>query len=299
MAHAVSELVAVGCSGGVGGSRNRRILRAGSRAVIFRNAVRRTQFCGVPAVSQWPEPFAAAWCWRRHCQQWSSRSHRTVCVRMCDGFYWPISFSASRSKFYRDANTCSSSCKSEAKLFHFPSNGGQIEDAVDLTGRAYARLPAAFKYRKALVQGCTCKPEPWSDAELDRHRAYATNEGATRPGPVGAAKGEPNPVPALSGSQQSVLVSDANSNSAEPVSAPEPAIVATATKTPSNRTAKSATPRSTPATGEAPPSQVARQRIQASAPLALGQVAQGQGGFWSGGQSSNFSWPGDAPVRVR
>ena len=218
---------------------------------------------------------------------------------MCDGFYWPISFSASRSKFYRDANTCSSSCKSEAKLFHFPSNGGQIEDAVDLTGRAYARLPAAFKYRKALVQGCTCKPEPWSDAELDRHRAYATNEGATRPGPVGAAKGEPNPVPALSGSQQSVLVSDANSNSAEPVSAPEPAIVATATKTPSNRTAKSATPRSTPATGEAPPSQVARQRIQASAPLALGQVAQGQGGFWSGGQSSNFSWPGDAPVRVR
>ena len=83
------------------------------------------------------------------------RSYRTVCVRMCDGFYWPVSFSAPRSRLYRDASVCSSSCGSEAKLFHFPSNGGQIDDAVDLTGRVYSRLPNAFKYRKSLV---VCPP---------------------------------------------------------------------------------------------------------------------------------------------
>jgi Protein of unknown function (DUF2865) len=226
-------------------------------------------------------------------------SHRTVCVRMCDGFYWPVSFSAPRSKFYRDANACSSSCSSEAKLFHFPSNGGQIEDAIDLTGRAYARLPTAFKYRKALVQGCTCKPEPWSDAELGRHREYATNESVTRPGPVGVANGDPNPVPAQSGSQQSVLVSDTRTNSAEPASASEPEIVTAETKTPSNKTARGATPRSIPANGETPPKSIVRPRIPANAAQPVGQASKGQGGFWSGGQSSNFSWPGDAPIRVR
>ena len=102
--------------------------------------------------------------------------YQTVCVRMCDGFYWPISYSTSRSRLYRDANVCSSSCSSEARLFHYSTSGGQMQDAVDLTGRAYAKLPVAFKYRKSLVQGCTCKPEPWSQAEIDRHRIYAMNE---------------------------------------------------------------------------------------------------------------------------
>ena len=42
-----------------------------------------------------------------------------------------------------------------------------------MTGRAYASYPVAFKYRKTLVQGCQCRPQPWTEAELARHRAYA------------------------------------------------------------------------------------------------------------------------------
>jgi hypothetical protein len=38
---------------------------------------------------------------------------------------------------------------------------------------AYTALPNAFKYRKTLVDGCRCRPQPWSEAELARHRAYA------------------------------------------------------------------------------------------------------------------------------
>jgi uncharacterized protein DUF2865 len=44
---------------------------------------------------------------------------------------------------------------------------------VDLTGLAYSALPNAFRYRKTLVPECRCRPQPWSDAELQRHRAYA------------------------------------------------------------------------------------------------------------------------------
>jgi Protein of unknown function (DUF2865) len=101
--------------------------------------------------------------------------NRTVCVRLCDGFYWPISNSVKASQFRKDARTCESSCGADAKLFHMPNNG-EIGDAVDQSGKPYGRLPAAFLYRKKLVAGCACRPEAWSDAEVGRHQVYAFNE---------------------------------------------------------------------------------------------------------------------------
>lgn len=102
--------------------------------------------------------------------------YQTMCVRMCDGYYFPISNGVSRSTFHRDANRCRSSCGEEARLFYRPSSEPDAGQMVDLTGRVYSKLPNAFKYRKSLVQGCKCKPEPWSVSEMDRHRRYALNE---------------------------------------------------------------------------------------------------------------------------
>ncbi len=97
---------------------------------------------------------------------------RTLCVRLCDGFYFPISSSAARSDLARDADKCSALCSTEASLFYYPAGGGSVDTMVDLTGRAYTSLPNAFKYRKTLVKGCHCRPQPWSEAELQRHRGY-------------------------------------------------------------------------------------------------------------------------------
>jgi hypothetical protein len=105
----------------------------------------------------------------------SKGGQRTVCVRLCDGYYWPVSFQTKRSQFQKDARACESSCDGEARLFHFPTYG-DIHDAVDNSGKPYARLPAAFLYRKKLVAGCTCRPEAWSDAEVSRHQVYAMEE---------------------------------------------------------------------------------------------------------------------------
>jgi Protein of unknown function (DUF2865) len=101
--------------------------------------------------------------------------HRTVCVRLCDGYYWPVSHAVKRSQFRKDSRTCEASCNGDAKLFHLPSNG-DINDAVDQSGKPYGRLPAAFLYRKKLVAGCACRPEAWSDVELSRHQVYALND---------------------------------------------------------------------------------------------------------------------------
>lgn len=119
-------------------------------------------------------------------------SYRTVCVRMCDGYYFPISHGVSRSHFTRDAAACQSSCGSEARLFYAPSNGS-ADDFVDLGGRSYSQIPNAFKYRKALSPSCACKPAPWSEAELARHQRYAAEAGRAA-APVAVAEPEKQPV---------------------------------------------------------------------------------------------------------
>jgi len=101
----------------------------------------------------------------------SGGSYCTLCVRTCDGFYFPISYGTSYSGVRRDAKACSNSCGTEARLFYYSTSRGSIETMVDLSGRAYKDLSTAFLYRKQLVKGCACKPEPWSRSARLRHRA--------------------------------------------------------------------------------------------------------------------------------
>ena len=121
---------------------------------------------GVPGFNPYPS-------YDNSLSQERPETYRTLCVRTCDGYYFPISFSTMRSEFTRDADKCTASCGSEARLFYHPNPGGKVEDMVDLRGLGYSSLPNAFKYRQSLVSGCACKPEPWSEAEMERHHSYA------------------------------------------------------------------------------------------------------------------------------
>jgi hypothetical protein len=89
-----------------------------------------------------------------------SGRYRTLCVRLCDGYYFPISFSTRASGFARDAAQCTASCGQQARLFYHANPGGSVETMLDLAGRPYSALPAAFKYRAALVSGCGCQRLP-------------------------------------------------------------------------------------------------------------------------------------------
>jgi len=123
-------------------------------------------------------------------------TYRTLCVRMCDGFYFPISHATSRTNFSRDAEKCSASCGGDARLFYYPSSGGDVDGMLDMTGRAYASYPVAFKYRKTLVQGCQCRPQPWTEAELARHRVYAAQTAERQYStPTADAQTAPSAVP--------------------------------------------------------------------------------------------------------
>lgn len=103
-------------------------------------------------------------------------TYRTMCVRMCDGYYFPINFSAPGGEVQNDANACQSSCSMPAKLFIYRNPGQDVNEMVDLNGVPYSRIANAFRYRKELVPNCRCKPEPWSEAAKQTHEAYAKGE---------------------------------------------------------------------------------------------------------------------------
>lgn len=126
--------------------------------------------------SQWRERREQS----RREREGGGRKYRTMCVRLCDGYYFPISNATTHQTFMRDANRCEASCGSEARLFYMPSGDSDAAEMTDLTGLVYSALPTAFKYRKTLVSGCTCKPMPWSEAARARHRGYAVAEARAR-----------------------------------------------------------------------------------------------------------------------
>jgi hypothetical protein len=99
--------------------------------------------------------------------------YRTLCVRTCDGYYWPVSFSTTRSGIARDANQCESSCQVPAKLFYHRNPGSDVQQMVDLQGKPYSSTENAFRYRAEYVPNCRCKPEPWSDAAKEVYERRA------------------------------------------------------------------------------------------------------------------------------
>jgi hypothetical protein len=92
---------------------------------------------------------------------------RTICVRTCDGFYFPISYATSPDHFRDDEQTCQRMCPaSEVSLYSYHNPGEEVTQAVSLSGQPYTALPTAFSYRKALNPACSCRHpgESWAEA---------------------------------------------------------------------------------------------------------------------------------------
>jgi|GEM_PF-6338178 len=99
-------------------------------------------------------------------------TYKTVCVRACDGYFSPVSFSTTRDRFDHDQRICESRCGG-GKLYVFKNPGGSPEDMVDLEGNSYSELKTAFLFKTTYISACTCKPHPWQQASRDRHKVYA------------------------------------------------------------------------------------------------------------------------------
>ena len=96
-----------------------------------------------------------------------SGTYRTVCVRSCDGAYFPISFATVPGRFPDDEKTCKALCPAaEATLFSYRNPGEDMNQAVSISGQPYSSSPNAFRYRQEFNPSCACKAagQTWSDA---------------------------------------------------------------------------------------------------------------------------------------
>jgi Protein of unknown function (DUF2865) len=96
-----------------------------------------------------------------------SGTYKTVCVRTCDGGYFPVSFATSPARFADDEKACKALCPAtDAALYAYRNPGEDINSAVSVNGQPYTALPNAFKFRNEFNPACACRAQgqTWSDA---------------------------------------------------------------------------------------------------------------------------------------
>ena len=138
-------------------------------------------------------------------------SGKPVCVRLCDGYFFPL---ASLGKRGRDGapEMCQAQCPgAETEAFSMGSSD-DIAQAVGQGGKSYMELTNALRYQKATVPGCSCRraDESWgqalkgaedmlggSDAIVSADQAAQMSRPSATPvskkavGATGAGKGQP------------------------------------------------------------------------------------------------------------
>ncbi|WP_193177539.1 DUF2865 domain-containing protein [Oricola nitratireducens] len=115
-----------------------------------------------------------------------SGTFRTLCVRTCDGYYFPVSFSTTSDFFERDAKACAAMCPAaETKLYFHRVPDQESEAMISLKGEPYTALPTAFLYRQRPTDqadpSCTCG-KPRTEAN------FRADEDADQPKPLAAGK---------------------------------------------------------------------------------------------------------------
>jgi len=168
-----------------------------------------------------------------------SGTYRTVCVRTCDGYYFPISFATVPARFPDDERTCKALCPAaEATLFSYRNPGEDISSAVSINGQSYSSIPNAFRYRQEFNPSCSCKAagQNWADAlkSIDE-KAAAQQQGDIIVTEESAKKMSQPPRPAPAAGKKGAAPAPAASAAATP--APSEA-----TGTPGNNTIRSVGP---------------------------------------------------------
>jgi hypothetical protein len=141
---------------------------------------------------------------------------RTVCVRLSDGYFWPISYSTLPDYLSTDAQLCQQSCPTTAVDLYFYDNPGQEPEQMrNQYGAAYTALPTAFRYREELdtSPSASCKVAPQADGKLTvaktqdgSERTMLEVQGVTFPLPIRDPRGIAPVAPTVAPLETATLV---------------------------------------------------------------------------------------------
>ena len=127
--------------------------------------------------------------------------YRTLCVRTCDGYFFPIAYSSSPRLFQRDSKVCEAMCPgTEVELYYHKVPDEETDAMISAaSGMPYTELPAAFRYRQSGYErpkACGCNapkdfsiiagelPDQSEEDEAPRQPAEYVPEPASRPDPA-------------------------------------------------------------------------------------------------------------------
>lgn len=97
---------------------------------------------------------------------------RTLCVRSCDGYYFPIEFQATSSRIDTDAAVCQSMYSRDGQAELFVQNSDDVADATSVTtGQRYGDRSYAFRYRDTYQSQCVAELQDGIRALAERYRS--------------------------------------------------------------------------------------------------------------------------------
>ena len=91
---------------------------------------------------------------------------KAVCVRSCDGAFFPVSYSAGASGLDSLAAMCRALCpNADVTLYTYPVTG-EIEQAVSINGARYMDSSTALRFRRVFDSSCSCRRrgQTWASA---------------------------------------------------------------------------------------------------------------------------------------
>jgi hypothetical protein len=141
----------------------------------------------------------------------ASGRYRTLCVRTCDGYFFPIAYSSSPKLFDRDTRACQTMCPgTEVALYRHRVPDEETDEMVSVaTGEPYTELAAAFTYRDPDYErpkACQCNPP--KDFSIIAGDLPEQSDGETVDVPAPASRPDPAEDPETRANREGGLTPD-------------------------------------------------------------------------------------------
>jgi len=99
-----------------------------------------------------------------------------VCVKSCDGSFFPVSYSAHRGNLDELNDLCHALCPNAEVTLYTRSLSRDMKSAVSIGGEPYRDSQNAFRFEKAVEPSCSCKApgQSWVQALADAERVLGS-----------------------------------------------------------------------------------------------------------------------------
>jgi hypothetical protein len=116
----------------------------------------------------------------------SAGNYRTLCVRRCDGYFFPVSWATTATHFKDDEKACQSIYPPGAAELYIQPNPQAADDneIVSLAGEAYSSQPFAFSFRRSFDRSCAGLFRRNTSVALDLPSAYRRDFNRAAPAPA-------------------------------------------------------------------------------------------------------------------